>query len=183
MVDTVHDETLAHDGIVIRDVDSLEALMKGPRWRAIWRGERDELDYVVWALLAYNVGRDLHAGGHLPVGVLVDEIWDYCDPRKMTSKSAWKHLVKMARHRSLYLVMCTQRPADIHKDLVAESALWIGPVQEPNDLKYLGDIPAVTDEVLERVAALEPPEMVDGKLHLRFVTVWRNNLGLEDLIV
>ena len=72
------------------------------------------------------------------VAILIEEVWNFC------SKAYLPHWLKQAyltgRHRGLAVLVTTQRPASLHKDILAQTNhFFSGTMFESNDVRYLSE--------------------------------------------
>lgn len=70
--------------------------------------------------------------------IVVEEIHNFATPHRMPS---WlKEVVLTGRHQGITFFATTQRPAELHKTILSQSAhLFIGSIFEKNDVAYLSD--------------------------------------------
>lgn len=83
-----------------------------------------------------------------PAWVFIDEVDFYLpwqDPDPWLLK-----IIRYGRHRRISLVGITQRPANVHKDLVAQADFkFLFRAEEPNDVAYLKKYAGVDPAVLQ----------------------------------
>lgn len=70
------------------------------------------------------------------VTVVVDEVHNFATTHYLPRYL--KEILLTGRHRRVSLITTSQRPANVHKDLVSQCGhLFVGQVHERNDIKYL----------------------------------------------
>lgn len=119
-----------------------------PRLRVVFQFDLHERDFLPLAeeifALAYDWGDCL---------VNVDECQFYSNSHYLSN------LNLVGRRRNIALLCSTQRPANMHKDLVSQASdLFVGTLYETNDMLYLkGMLP---DEERAKVPNLQPTQFL-----------------------
>lgn len=82
--------------------------------------------------------------------VVVEETSFYCSPSYLPDEMA--RLVRYGRHRQISQFYVARRPAEIHRDLTAQSDIIVSFVQhEPADVEYLRKVMGPKAELLPRL--------------------------------
>lgn len=91
--------------------------------------------------------------------VYIDEVHNFATPHFVPK---WfKEILLTGRHQNLGLIACSQRPANVHKDILAQSHhIFCSAINEANDLNYLK---GTIGSAAERLAGLKQFQF----LHIR----------------
>lgn len=89
-----------------------------------------------------------YRGNH---AILIEEVWTYS---KRGYLPKWlRHCYLTGRHRNLSMIVTSQRPASVHKDIMAQtSQFFSGTMFESNDVRYLSEF--LGKETAESLRAL-----------------------------
>lgn len=116
----------SHEGAL----SELGRIQHESRFRVVLRLVDDEQ-----ALSAMRVAYDVGKPGK-PTLIVVEETSFYCSPNHLPPELA--RFVRYGRHQSLDQIYVSRRPAEIHRDLTAQSDIIVSFRQhEPNDIAYL----------------------------------------------
>jgi energy-coupling factor transporter ATP-binding protein EcfA2 len=73
---------------------------------------------------------------HTSIQVVIDEVHEYCHAHYMPAP--FKEALLLGRHQEMGLILASQRPANVHKDILAQSHhLFCSLIVETNDFNYL----------------------------------------------
>lgn len=72
------------------------------------------------------------------LAILIEEVWNYSSKGFLPKWLRQTYLT--GRHQSLAVITTSQRPASVHKDIMAQTTeFYAGTMFETNDVKYIGE--------------------------------------------
>lgn len=113
---------------------------------------------------------------HVPgILVVIEEVSLYTSPQSIPEEIS--RLVRYGRHKDISLIFVSRRPAEIHRDLSAQSDVIVSFVQhEPRDVSYFR---ALLGPAAKGVQSLKRYELIAGGNPDKFPRVVKERLKLQ----